>query len=619
MKSQLFQNEYIMAPLKLGYCHDKDGKVNQRHLDFYAQRTDLGAIIPEPLYIDSGLRENPMQLGIDSDDKLSGLRDLAETIHSTGASFIAHLNHPGRMAHPALPGNYHWSASAEACPNGGALPLPMDEAKMAFARQKLVEAAVKAEKAGADGVEVQFGYGYLFAQFLSPKINKREDQYGGSLENRMRFPLETLQAIQNAIEIPVMVRLSATDMEPDGIGLEESIKLSKRLEAMGVAALHISVGSACSSPAWYYQHMFVPKGKNWELAAAIQKEVKLPVFFHGRIHSAEDIQLLKQKFDARYFAIGRALVADQHMVSKLLGNSEEPVRPCLACSEACLGGVKAGKGLGCVVNLTVNTSYPAAEEVKTKKRIAVVGGGLAGMEAAIRMSDRGHEVVLFEENQLGGQFTLAWLPPKKESLEEIVSFYKKQLERLSVEVRKQKADATLLEAEQFDEVVMATGSRAFVPPIPGLKDFVWAEILEKERLPEEQKVVIIGGGLIGIEVAVSLVEKDNQVIIVEMLDEVARGLEMIERKMSLEKLKQKHAQILTSTRVVAVEGNTLKLESASGEKMTIVAVDLVVVATGMKAYRPFESSLPTHWIGDANKVGKAEDAIKSAYELALTI
>ncbi len=619
MKSQLFQNEYIMAPLKLGYCHDTDGKVNQRHLDFYAQRTDLGAIIPEPFYIDSGLRENPMQLGIDSDDKMSGLRELADTIHQRGTSFIAHINHPGRMAHPALPGNYHWSASAEACPNGGAVPLQMDEAKMTFARQKLVEAAVRAEKAGADGVEVQFGYGYLFAQFLSPKINKREDHYGGLLENRMRFPLETLQAIQNTIEIPVMVRLSATDMEPDGIGLEESIKLSKRLEAMGVAALHISLGSACSSPAWYYQHMFVPKGKNWEMAAAIQKEVKLPVVFHGRIHSAEDILLLRQKFDARYFAIGRALVADQNMVSKMVGKSEAPVRPCLACSEACLGGVKAGTGLGCVVNPTVNAVYPTPDEVITKKRIAVVGGGLAGMEAVIGLHQRGHEVVLFEENELGGQFTLAWLPPKKESLQEIVSYYKLQLERLSVEVRKQRADVALLEAAQFDEVVMATGSRAFVPPIQGLKDFVWAEILEKDRMPEDKKVVIIGGGLIGIEVAVSLVEKDNQVIIVEMLDEVARGLEMIERKMSLEKLKQKHAQILTSTRVVSVEGNTIRLEDASGKKMTIAAIDLLVVATGMKAYRPFETKLPTHWIGDANKVGKAEDAIKSAYELALTI
>jgi len=616
----LFKNEFIMAPLKLGYCHDKDGKVNERHLNFYQQRAEhLGAIISEPFYIHPGLRENPFQLGIDNDDKIEGIAKISEMAHSFGTKFIVHLNHPGRMANPNIPNNFYWSASAVPCENGGIAPIAMDENMMNTAINTFVQAAIRAQKANADFIELQFGYGYLLSQFLSPQINLRTDEYGGSFENRLKFPLKVLKAIQQSVSIPIIARVSATDFQPNGISIEESIMLSQRLEKEGVVAIHVTAGSACSAPAWYYQHMFTQKGKTWEIASQIQNNIHIPVIFHGRIHSIDDIKLLKEKYNARYFSIGRALVADEHFVTKVLGVTKETIRPCLACSEGCLGGVRAGKGLGCVVNPKVNNSFPKIQKVSKPKKIAVVGGGLAGMEAAIQLASKGHEVTIYEKDKLGGQFLLAYLPPKKESLLDIVDFYKKEIERLKIPVVYKEATSQLIEQQGFNEVVIATGAKPVVPNIKGLTKYHWAEILEKPDSIQNKKVVIIGGGLIGVEIASKLIDYHNHIIIVEMLDEIARGLEMIERNLTLAKFKQHNVQILLKHKVVEVNGTTLILENENHERVQLQNIDEIVVSVGMQSYKPFETSVPMHFVGDALKVAKAQDAIYEAYKLATQI
>ncbi|MGB9755362.1 MAG: NAD(P)/FAD-dependent oxidoreductase [Desulfurella sp.] len=620
MERKLFKNEYVLAPLKLGYCANKDGKVNEKHLDFYRQRAEyLGALIPEPFYIDAGLRENPFQLGIDTDDKIEGIANISDIIHQYGGKFIVHINHPGRMANAAIPGNYFWSASAVPCENGGATPIAMNESMMNIAIEKITNASIRAQKAGADYIELQFGYGYLLSQFLSPQTNQRTDEYGGSFENRVRFPLKVLKSIQQHVNLPIIARISATDFQPNGISIEESILLAQRLEKEGVVAFHITAGSACSAPAWYYQHMFTQKGKTWELADKIQKQVSIPVIFHGRIHSTDDIEFLRKHYQAQYFSIGRAPVADEHFVAKLLGINPEPIRPCLACSEGCLGGVRGGKGLGCVVNPRINNDLPAIEKTGNPKKIAVVGGGLAGLEAAITLKKRGHEVVLFEKNQIGGQFQYAYLPPKKESLIEIVEYYKKELNRQQILVEQKEATNEILEQRHFDAVIMATGATPILPPIKGLTNYFHYEILNNPEILQNKKVVIIGGGLIGVEVASKLLDYQNKVIIVEMLDEIAKGLEMIERNMTLAKFKQHNVEIRLKSKVVEVSDKTVMMQTEDGSKSSIEQVDAIVVAVGMKSYKPFETKIPTYYVGDALKVAKAQEAIKDAYALALSL
>ncbi len=607
------RNNFIFAPVKTGYS-DQTGIVTDRHLRFYDARSKhVGAVIPEPFYIDKGLRELPVQMGIADDIHNEGLKKLTDTIHNNGAKVIAHLNHPGRMANPKIPGNYFVSSTSKACENGGATPVAMDQEAMQQVEQLFVKAAKRAEATGFDYIEIQFGHGYLFAQFLSPAVNDRTDEYGGSLENRAKFPLRVLDAVKNAVKLPIIARISGDEMIPNGLKLEEVIPFVKMLKQHGIEAVHVSAGTVCSTPPWYFQHMFVPKGKTWQFAAKIKENVDIPVIFVGQINEFKDIDTLTTEFNADYIAVGRPLVADVDFVGKYLGEIKSPVRPCLACSEGCLGGVKSGKGLGCLVNPLVGKEDFKLEPAQTIKHIAVVGGGLAGMQAAITLKERGHQVTLFEKDKLGGQFNLAYLPPHKESLKRLVDYLTEMIDFEQIPVIKKEPSPDELKA--FDEIFIATGSKPAVPPIEGLEKYYWAEVLQDDNLPDNKRVVVIGGGLIGTEVAAKLLQKGNKIFIVEMLDEVARGMEMIEKKLTMKALKDNDVNIFVNTMVKKVDGDKVFLESET-MKQTLENIDLIVLATGMKPYNPYadvDLGKKVHLIGDVAKVGKAQDAISSAF------
>lgn len=221
------KNQFIFAPVKTGYS-DGNGIVTERHVAFYKRRAQyLGAVIPEPFYLDKGLRELPTQMGIDDDNKIAGLKKLVDLIHQQGCKVIAHLNHPGRMANPKIPGNYFISSTDRPCENGGATPKKMNKEDMRNVVNLFVEGAVRAEKSGFDIIELQFGHGYLIAQFISPFVNDRNDEFGGNFENRMMFPLEILQSVMQAVNLPIIIRISGDEMILEGIKLPEMIDLSK--------------------------------------------------------------------------------------------------------------------------------------------------------------------------------------------------------------------------------------------------------------------------------------------------------------------------------------------------------------------------------------------------------
>ncbi len=615
------RNPFIFAPIKTGFG-DGTGLVNQRHINFYLRRAKhLGAVIPEPLYLHKGLREIPQQIGIDSEEKLPGLKKMVDAIHSAGAKVIAHLNHPGRMANPKIPGNFFVSSTDKPCENGGATPKRMTRQDMDEAIALFVNAAELAQKAGFDIIELQFGHGYLLAQFLSPAVNDRDDEYGGSLENRMRFPLEVLDAVMNAVDLPIIVRVSGDEMTPGGLTIDDTIQIAQVLKDKGVAAVHVSAGTSCSSPPWFFQHMFVPTGKTWEMAKKVKDEVGIPVIAVGKIGSAEDIDRVKNDFNADFIAIGRGLVADPDMVGKYLGEVDDIIRPCLTCSEGCLGGVKAGLGLQCVVNPLVGDDMREIKPAEVSKKFVVVGAGPAGLECATTLKKRGHQVVIYEKDKIGGQFNLASLPPHKETLARLIDYYKKQLDRLGIEVIHKEATAEDILSGDYDAAILATGSVPAVPPIEGLKEYFWAEVLHEDNLFSGEKVVIIGGGLIGTEIASALADRGNEVIIVEMLDEIARGMEMLERKLTLQKLTQKGVKIFKETRVSRIDGDKVYLEGAANEVIT--GVDHIILATGMKSYNPLEPELEgkitLYVIGDARQVGKVKDAIRDGFELAVKL
>ena len=345
--------------------------------------------------------------------------------------------------------------------------------------------------------------------------------------------------------------------------------------------------------------------------------VKLPVIFVGQINAIADVSKLEKIFKAPYMAIGRALIADPQFIGKLTGEYTGNIKPCLACSEGCLGGVKSGAGLHCIVNPSVGE--PAIPQInpKTPKRFAVIGGGLAGMEAAIGLHDRGFPVELYEQDRLGGQFNLASLPPGKASMARIVDYYLQEIALRKIRIHHMAATAKHILAQTYDEVVLATGSTPLTPSIDGLKEYYWTEFLNDDQLPSNEKILIIGGGLIGLEVASKLVEKQNEVIVVDLLAELAKDMEMIERTLTLKKLKTKNVQFYLETQVTKVAGQQVSLDGKHTQ--TLQGIEKIVLSIGMRSeialFKELASKLPCHLIGDARQTSNAQNAIRDGFEL----
>lgn len=614
------RNQYIFAPIKTAYS-DGSGAVSERHLAFYRRRSrHVGAVIPEPFYLDARVRELPTQMGIDADDKIAGLSRLVAVVHEQGAAAIAHLNHPGRMANPKIPGNIFLSSTDKPCETGGATPRRMDERDMDDVVELFTAAARRARSAGFDALELQLGHGYLLAQFLSPLVNDRDDAYGGDFAARARFPLRVVDAVREAVDLPLLVRVSGDEMVPGGIDISETVALACELGLRDVNAVHVSAGTVCSTPPWFFQHMFVPAGKTWDMAEQVRRQARVRVVAVGRIDSVEDAHRLSERFHDGYLGVGRALVADPDFVGKALGVVDGAVRPCLACAEGCLGGVRSGEGLQCLVNPAVGRNEEPVAPAAERRRLAVVGGGLAGMEAAITLRERGHAVDLFEAEQLGGQFNLAPLTPHKRSMERLVPYLRDELDRRGVRVVPRRAGPDDLRG--YDGVVVATGSRPAGVEIPGLESYRWADLLADDELPRDRHVLIIGGGLIGVDVATALIPLGNRVTIVKRSEDFGEDMEMIAKRLSLAMMEKAGVRFSDHTQIQRVEGRTVHA-LRDGRPITFDDVDLIVVTTGMTSVdelsRPLADVLPVWVVGDARKVGNAQDAMADAFLTARTI
>ncbi|MFW5903246.1 MAG: FAD-dependent oxidoreductase [Halolamina sp.] len=623
---QDLRNEFVMAPVKTGYG-DADGHVTDRHLQFYRRRADhVGAITPEPLALDASLRELPTQLRVDADDKTDGLSRLAGAIHEGGAKAIAHLNHPGRMANPNIDGNVHLSASETPCDRTGVTPERMDRDDIDEAIDLFADGARRATEAGFDLIELQFGHGYLVSQFLSPAVNERDDEYGGSLENRARFGFEVLEAVQGATDLPVVVRLTADDEVEGGIDFEDARTVAGWLEDRGADALHVTVGTLCRRPPQFFQHMFAEKGEPWEYAAELRADVDVPVMAVGRINDHEDVQRIQDESMADLIAVGRPLVADPDFVGKYLGAIEGPVRPCMACSDGCLGGVKSGDGLGCVINPDVGEGDELQiDPADDPGHYAVVGGGPAGLSAAQALAERDHEVTLYERNELGGAFRYAPLPPGKDPLQKGIDYFVSLLrDAENVEVRQEEATADDLEG--YDGAIVATGSEPVVPPIDGLDavEYSGAELLEPEKRPSGDRVMVIGGGYVGLEAADALAEAGNEVIVVELLPDLGGDMLSLEKGPILSRLEARDTvELHRETDLEGIDGDRA-WATKNGEDLAWAGIDHYLLATGVRSYDPFadvadDLEVPLHPVGDAVDPGKAEHAIASGFETARSL
>jgi len=652
------KNRIVFPAMHLNYT--PEGYVTDQMKAFYETRASggVGLIVVGGCTIDK-VGGGHFMVRLDTDDFIPGMAELAKVIHSYETKVFAQLYHAGRyVASWMIDGETPVSASAVPSRLTNETPRALTIDEINQIQQYYVDAALRAKKAGIDGIEILASAGYLICQFLSPLTNQRTDEYGGTLDNRMRFGIEVYKKIREAVgaDFPITIRLSGSDFVKGSNTINETVEFAKALDQLGIDGFNITGG-------WHETHVpqltfSVPEGAFSYLAMKVKQAVKVPVIASNRINNPRLAERFINDGWADMVVMGRALIADPMFPQKAIEGRLGAINQCIACNQGCFDNIFNGLPASCLVNPIVGREHEIKiNKVDKPKRVAIIGAGPAGLEAAITLAQRGHIVDLYEkEESIGGQFNLASLVPDKEGFFNLLLYYAYQLEHYGVNVHLGK----LISKNGFsklkaDEIIIATGAVPLVPNIEGLEDAIedgyvklaW-NVLLNEFYGMSDNIVIIGGGAVGCDVALYLtqdgtmdektarflLENDaedpllvqqllkqstRKVMILEMLDKIGKDIGRSTRWPIMQQLKRRGVKMYTNTKVTKIEDK--KVFAETNGQTQIFDAGLIVLATGVVSYNPFSKVKDEriHVIGDATKPGKALDAIKQGFELALTI
>jgi len=617
------KNRIIMPPMIDRLA--THGAPNEAVKDFYAARARGGValIVLTPGIVDISMA-SPIQLGIYDDGFIPGFKQFTDLIHSCGGLMGIQLMHLGRQGgeikryKPVAPSPIPLTPKDE-------VPRELTTGEVEGLVEKFAEAARRARDAGFDMVELHGCHGYLLSGFLSPLTNQRRDKYGGSVANRARFVMEIVSLIKGRVgrDFPVSVRMNGSDYMPGGVTVDMARQTAKLLEEAGADMIGVSGGAYGSYPVIvppYDQ----PRGCNVPLAAAVKEAVEVPVAVAGRLDDplVADEVLVSGKADV--IAVARGLLADPELPNKASRGDFKGIRRCIACNVCIDGDPTPVSPITCTVNPEAGREREMAMvPAPRQKKVMVIGGGLAGLEAARVAAARGHKVTLYEENaDLGGQWLLASKPPHKQDHMLLLAYMVGQLEKLGVERKRGvKVTAALVEEARPDVVLVATGAKPLVPPIPGVEreEVVTAwDVLGGREVG--RRVLVVGGGLTGLETAEFLAGQGKEVVVVEMLKRVGADMGGTVRWHLMNRTKTLNIKTFVSTQIKEIRPKGVVVVSRNDAEETWNAFDTIVLACGVRPKDELSKQIQgkvkeAHVIGDAAKARRGLEAIRSGSEI----
>ena len=617
------KNRIVMAPMGTGFS--LDGYVNDQMLDYYVERAKGGAglITVEATCVDTPLgKVRPWQLIIDDDKYIPGLGRLAQTVHVEGARVSLQLAHAGRYALSSVIGAQPVAPSPIASRYTKETPKELSTEEVEEIIEKFGNAARRAKEAGFDAVELLGCTGYLISQFISALTNKRRDRFGGDTDGRATFVVEIIRNIRGKVgkDFPISFKHSVDEYMSGGTTSEDSKIIVKRAEEAGASIIHAWAG-------WHESPtpmlpMSVRRGAFVHLAEAMKEVIDIPVIAVGRINDPKLADQIISEGRADLVAVGRAFLADPYFPKKAAEGRFEDIRMCIGCCRCFDTLMTNTPPIVCSLNAELGREGERRVKPAEKaERILIVGGGPGGMEAARVAASRGHEVTLWEKkDRLGGNMALASVPPHKEEINNITNYLTHQVEKLGVKVELNK-EVTPEAVTRFnaDEVVVATGALPIVPNIQGVEgdNVVTAVNVLEGKAKVGDRVVVIGGGMIGCETAEFLADKGKRVTIVEMLERIGQDIGPTTRWVVVKRIRDIGIEILTSTKAIGITAEGVIIE---GEATQTIKADTIVLAVGLKPNKELAEGdillmRGLHAIGDCVKVNKILEAIHEGWQV----